>query len=159
MKRCFFIGHRETSRQILPDMIEAIEKLIREEQVTQFYVGGYGNFDLFAGEAVIQLKKKYRSIELFLVLPYQPAECKKEMPPGYDGTFYPDGMETVSGRYAIVKANQKMIDTCDWLIAYVTHTVSNAQKLLEYAMRREKKGLFMLLILEKMKGMQDNFAL
>ena len=39
-----------------------------------------------------------------------------------------------------VKANQKMIDTCDFLISYVVHGASNARNLLEYAERQQKKG-------------------
>ena len=93
-----------------------------------------------AREAVIRLKKKYPYIRLFLVLPYHPAVRPTKTPPGYDGTFYPDGMERVSRRYAIVKANQKMIDTCDFLISYVVHGASNARNLLEYAERQQKKG-------------------
>ena len=115
--------------------------MIRQQQVSDFYVGMYGNFDQLAGEAVIQLKRKYPDIRLFLVLPYHPAERPIEAPPGYDGTFYPDGMEAVSRRYGIAKANRKMIDASDFLIAYVPHTVSNAYDLLEYAVRRQRKGL------------------
>ena len=129
MKSCFFIGHRETSDAILPYIAESAERLIQEENVTIFYAGGYGNFDRLAGEAIIQLKKKYACIELFLVIPYHPADRPIETPPGYDGTFYPDGMETVSRRYAIAKANRKMIDASSFLIAFVTHTVSNAHAL------------------------------
>ena len=98
MKSCFFIGHRETSEAILPYIAETAERLIQEENVTVFYAGGYGNFDRLDGKAIIQLKKKYAGIELFLVIPYHPADRPIETPPGYDGTFYPDGMETVSRR-------------------------------------------------------------
>ena len=141
MASCFFIGHRETDPALLSEIKAAAESLIRQQQVSDFYVGMYGNFDRLAGETVIQLKRKYPDIRLFLVLPYHPAERPIEAPPGYDGTFYPDGMEAVSRRYAIAKANRKMIDASDFLIAYVTHTVSNAYDLLEYAVRRQRKGL------------------
>lgn len=141
MKNCFFIGHRDADNQLLPRIIEAAERLILEEHVTVFYVGRYGNFDRMAGQAIVQLKIQYPSILLYLVLPYHPADKPMKAPAGYDGTFYPDGMESVPPRYAISRANYKMIDTCDFLIAYVTHTVSNACNLWEYAMHRQKKGL------------------
>ena len=152
MKSCFFIGHRETSDEILPYIAETAERLIREENVTVFYVGGYGNFDRFAGKAIIQLKKKYAGIELFLVIPYHPADRLIETPPGYDGTFYPDGMETVSRRYAIAKADRKMIEINNYLIAYVTHSVSNAYDLLEYALQRQKRGLIRVINLGEDEG-------
>ena len=34
-----------------------------------------------------------------------------------------------------------MIDECDYLLAFVWHPASNAREFLEYARRREKKGL------------------
>lgn len=86
------------------------------------------------------------------MIPYHPADRPIEAPPGYDGTYYPEGMEAVSRRYAIVKANRMMIDTCDWLVAYVTHTISNAHNLLEYAMRQQKKGLIQVINLDDREG-------
>ena len=35
-KRCFFIGHRETSEEIYPALYEAVEKHITEYGVTEF---------------------------------------------------------------------------------------------------------------------------
>jgi len=141
VKSCFFIGHREAGRELLPQIAEAAEYLILRKQVVLFYTGRYGHFDYLAGEAVAALKRKYPDVQLYLVIPYHPAERPVETPPGYDGTFYPDGMETASRRYAIPTANRKMIEVCDFLIAYVTHPASNAGKFLDYARRREKKGL------------------
>ena len=152
MASCFFIGHRETDLALLPEIKAAAERLIQQQQVSDFYVGMYGNFDRLSGEAVIQLKRNYPGVRLFLVLPYHPTDRSIEAPPGYDGTFYPEGMEAVSRRYAIVKANRKMIDTCDWLVAYVTHTISNAHNLLEYAMRQQKKGLIQVINLDDREG-------
>lgn len=145
MKRCFFIGHRETDEMILPLICKAAERLILKENVLDYYVGGYGSFDRLAGQAMIRLKSAYPDIRLSLVLPYHPANRPMKAPPGYDGTFYPAGMENVFPRYAIAAANRKMIDASDFLIAYVTHSVSNAYNLREYALRRQKKGLIRII--------------
>ena len=56
--------------------------------------------------------------------------------PGFDGTFYPPGMESVPRRYAIVRANRYMIDHVDYLIAYAWHPASNAKELTAYALRK-----------------------
>ena len=144
MKSCFFIGHREADERLLPALKKAIEQLIAED-VSYFYVGGYGGFDRIAGTAVKQAKKQYPGIVLNLVLPYHPAERPIEAPAGYDGTYYPGGLENVPRQYAIVRANKIMVDTSDWLIAYVRHGASNSRKLLEYAQRREKKGLIQII--------------
>ena len=44
-----------------------------------------------------------------------------------------------SRHFAIEKVNQRMVDTCDWLVCYVCHGASNSRDLLGYAQCREKK--------------------
>ena len=141
MKSCFFVGHREADERLLPVLQSMIRRLIEEEGVTEFYVGGYGGFDRIAGAAVKQLKAEYPHISLRIMIPYHPAERPVEAPNGYDGTYYPNGLEGVPRRFRIARANRIMIDTSDWLIAYVYHGASNSRKFLEYAERRKKKGL------------------
>ena len=141
MKSCFFIGHRDAPETVLASLLDTLKRLIVEENVAYFYVGQYGNFDRLAALAVKQLKKQYPFLYLYLVLPSHPVERSVPIPIGFDGSYYPDGMETVPRRYAIVRANKKMVDSSDWLISYVCHPGSNARNLLEYAQRREEKGL------------------
>ena len=144
MKSCFFIGHREANESLLPRLESEIDRLITEENVRCFFVGGYGGFDQIAATAVKKTKKQHPEIALILVLPYHPAERPIEKPPGYDGTYYPEGLEKTPRPFAIVKANQIMVDTCDWLVCYVRHGASNSRNLLEYAQRREWKGLIQI---------------
>lgn len=144
MNSCFFIGHREADERLLPRLELVINRLIIEENVRCFYVGGYGGFDQIAATAVKRAKKEYPDITLMLVLPYHPAERPIEKPLGYDGTYYPEGLEKTPRPFAIVKTNRIMVDTCDWLICYVRHGASNSRKLLEYARRRERKGLIQI---------------
>ena len=118
-KSCFFIGHREAGTEILPALEEAIEKHISEYGVTEFIVGHYGGFDCLAARAVISAKKCHPEIRLLMLIPYHPAERPVETPPGFDGTFYPPGMESVPRRFAIVRANRYVIDHTDYLLAYV----------------------------------------
>ena len=63
--------------------------------VTCFYVGGYGGFDRIAASAVKQVKQRHPEIILMLVLPYHPAERPVEIPYGFDGTYYPEGLENI----------------------------------------------------------------
>lgn len=136
MKSCFFIGHREADERLLPCLIKAIERLVAMEKVTCYYIGGYGGFDRVAASAVIQVKQQHPEITLMRVLPYHPAERPIEAPDGFDGTYYPEGMESVPRRFAIVQANKRMVDNVDWLVAYVRHGASNSRKILEYARRK-----------------------
>ena len=143
-KSCFFIGHREADEQLIPRLELVVDRLITEEDVRYFYVGGYGGFDQIAATAVKKAKKLHPDITLMLVLPYHPAERPIEKPPGYDGTYYPAGLEKTPKPFAIVKANQIMVDTCEWLVCYVRHGASNSRNILEYAQRREKKGFIQI---------------
>ena len=140
MKSCFFIGHREADERLVPLLTQTIERLITEESVSFFYVGQYGGFDRIAATAVKEVKKKHPGTTLMLVLPYHPVERPIEVPFGFDGTYYPEGLEKVPKRYAITRTNKNMIDTSDWLITYVQHGASNSRTFLEYAKRREREG-------------------
>ena len=140
-KSCFFMGHREADERLLPRLELIIERLIQEDCVRYFYVGGYGGFDRIAAAAVKRAKQKYPDITLMLVLPYHPAERPTEAPNGFDGTYHPEGLENTPRRYAIVRTNKIMVDTCDWLVCNVRHGASNSRNLLEYAQRRAKNGL------------------
>ena len=146
-KSCFFIGHREASQEIVPALEEAIEKHIVEYGVTEFIVGNYGGFDHLAASAVIRAKQRHRQITLSLLLPYHPAERPIEKPEGFDNTYYPEGMENVPRRLAIVRANHYVVDHVDYLIAYAWHPASNARELVEYAQRREKQGKIVVTLL------------
>ena len=137
MKSCFFIGHREASDELLPALKNAIEQHIEECGVTEFIVGGYGGFDRLVTVALIAAKKMHPEITLLRLTPYHPAERQVILPKKFDGIYYPEGMERVPRRLAIIKANQSTINCADYLIAYVQHPGSNAHDLIEYAEKRE----------------------
>lgn len=148
-KSCFFIGHREAGPEILPALEDAIEKHISEYGITEFIVGHYGGFDRLASRALVSAKKRHAEVKLLMLIPYHPAERPVETPPGFDGTFYPLGMESVPRRGAIVRANRYMIDHVDYLIAYAWHPASNARDLLQYAQKREQRNLLSITVLPK----------
>ena len=137
---CFFIGHREAGDELLPALTAAVERHITEYGVTSFMVGRYGNFDKMTARVVIDAKMRHPEVTLTLLLPYHPFDRPIPVPVGFDGTFYPPGMETVPKRAAIIKANYYMADHSSHLIAYAWHPASNARDLVEYAQTREKKG-------------------
>lgn len=148
-KSCFFIGHREASSELLPMLTQIVEKHISEYGVTEFIVGGYGNFDHLAAKAVISLKQQYPQITLSLLIPYHPAERPIETPPGFDNTYYPLGMENVPRKLAIVRANRYIVEHVDYLIAYAWHPASNARDLVEYAKKREQRNLISVTVLPR----------
>lgn len=139
-KSCFFIEHREASEEIYPALYAAVERHIVEYGVTEFIVGHYGGFDRLAASAVKEAKRCHPNVRLILLLPYHPAERPILTPNGFDGTFYPPGMESIPRKVAIISANRYVVDHVDYLIAYAWYPASNAKDLVEYAERRRRIG-------------------
>ena len=139
-KRCFFIGHREATEEIYPALFAAVKRHIIEYGVTEFIVGHYGGFDRLAASAVKAAKRFHPEVKLTLLLPYHPAERPIPTPDGFDGTFYPPGMETVPRKAAIVRANRYVVDQVDYLISYAWHPASNARELVDYAKGHKRVG-------------------
>ena len=95
-------------------------------------------------ELWFETKQAHSEISLWLLLPYHPTEQKAEVPEGFDGSFYPEGMEKVPRRLAIVKSNRYMVEHVEYLIVYARYPASNTQKLLKYAQRKTFKRITML---------------
>ena len=132
---CFF-GHREVMHNIRQKLTAIIEKLIVDDGVTEFYVGHQGQFDWMVYSVLKELKVKYPHIRYIVVLAYMPDVHIKEV---YgENTLYPDGLETVSRRFAISKRNDWMIQHSSFAICYVYKITGGAAKFREKA---EKKGL------------------
>lgn len=142
VKSCFFIGHRDVNTEIYPFLLAEVEHHVTECGVTDFFVGHYGSFDRMATQAAVkEVKKNHPEVRLMLVLPYHPAIRPIETPKGFDGTYYPWEDERIPKRLAIIKTNQRMVDTCDFLIAYAWHFLGGSGQIVEYARKRETKGL------------------
>lgn len=144
-KSCFFIGNRNTPYEIKEQLAIAVEQHISEYGVTDFSVGNYGSFDRLVMQVLREAKKQHTDINLYLLVPYAFSQ-KVEIPPDFDGTLYPEGMEKVPKPYAIVQANRYMIKNSDYLITYCHH-IGNTRNFVEYAKSLEKKGLIKVTLL------------
>lgn len=132
-KTCVFCGHRDAPSSLYERIYQAAEGLILEQGVRQFYCGDKGAFDRTAARAVHALKAQYPGIRSYKVLAYLPAAGEPE--DGlFDGSIYPDGLETVPRRLAILRRNRWMADQADFLLAYVKFP-GGAKTMLEYAVR------------------------
>ena len=118
MSICFFIGHRDTPADVYSQIVAEVERPILCG-VTEFVVGHYGAFDRMAARAVREAKRQYPEIRLIL-LPYYETSTSK-YGTDFDGIIFPEGQETIPKRAAIIRANQYMIDHCDFLIMYARH--------------------------------------
>jgi len=145
--KCFLIGHREATDELIPKLIQVIETHVIEYHVEEFIVGTYGGFDHAAARALAVVKQRHPHIRLILLLPYHPTKRTVQLPKHFDNSWYPEGLESVPPRFAIIRANCYAIDHADCLIAYVWHAASNARNALEYAQRHaESHGLRITLV-------------
>ena len=135
-------GHADCPDSILPEIEKAIELHYCAYGARCFYVGSRGQFDRLAAAAAKRVKQQYPDLQLFLLLAYHPAERPVNLADGFDGSFYPP-LETVPKPYAIVRANRYMASCCDSVICYVKHG-GNTRNLLEYAQRRQRKGVLVI---------------
>ena len=127
----------ETTKRYLEGKLKLKMNVEKSKVVSVFAIRNFKFLGFALG------KRSYPFILLMLVLPYHPAERPVPVPEGFDGTYYPEGMETVPRRYAIVRANRKMVENVDWLIAYVCHLASNSRSILNMrsAVRKQDKSI------------------
>lgn len=136
MLTCCFFGHKDTPSAVKGKLVEAIENLIINDNVNNFYVGNQGGFDSMVYSALNELQQKYPQISYAVVLAYLPADNAID---NYDGnTIYPEGLETVPKRFAISKRNEWMIANSDYCICYVTHSFGGAAKFTDKARKKDK---------------------
>ena len=140
MSMCFMAGHADAPMELLPRIVEQAQQLVERWGVTRFLVGHYGNFDRLAVQAIKQLKIAYPQIKLILLLPYYSANQTMEISNEFDETIYPEGLETVPYRYAIVKANRWAVAAADHMMVHQHYSVGNTFRLMKYAQSVEKKG-------------------
>ena len=134
-KTCCFFGHREVTHNIIDKLKAIIESLIAENGVTEFYVGHQGQFDSMVYSVLKELKAKYPHIRYTVVIAYMPDEHIKEVY-GED-TLFPDGMESVSKKFAISKRNDWMIQQSGFVVCYVHKITGGAAKFREKCVRKK----------------------
>lgn len=120
------------------NLLKLIEDVAKDEQV-DFYLGGYGNFDLFARKCAKKYQEVHKNAKLIFVTPYlDKAYSKLEYAKDYyDESIYP-ALENVPKRFAISKRNEWMVSQADHIFAYVCLHFGGAYKTLLYAQKHKK---------------------
>ena len=137
-----FCGHRNFVRtaELEEKLDRILLKLIKEHNVT-FYLGGYGDFDMYVLEHLKNLKEKM-NFETAFITPYITESYQKnrleEITGDYDLIIYPP-IEKAPLKFAIEYRNKWMIEESDIVIAYVKHSGGGAAKSLKHAVRRKKR--------------------
>ena len=145
MSTCFLIGSHLASDALAAQLDEAIERHIEEYGVSEFVVGKYGNFDRLAADALRRAKGRHPAVRLRLLIPYHPALRPAPVPPGFDDTYYPEGLETVPKRLTILRANRLLANSSEFLIA--APGLGASREITEYALRRQLRGIIQVTLL------------
>jgi len=150
-KTCFLIGNHDASPEIYAKLYNEIERHAAKYGVDGFFVGFNGIFDRLAVRALNEYVRYVNWVEVTLVMHYLNKEKYDDIMHRFSGSIFPDGLEKVPPRYAIVKGNQLMVDKVDYLIAYNKDTTGNVDRLLNYARKREKRGELKITLIEPEK--------
>ena len=135
---CTFFGHRNSPREVIPELKRILLDLIENKGVKRFFVGNHGNFDRMVRKQLTELKKEY-PINVEVVLAYLPDE-KNTSSRDYDiQTIFPEGIERVPKKFAINFRNEWMIKKSDYVVTYVKYSVGGAFKFKEYAEMKKKE--------------------
>ena len=135
---CTFFGHRDTPESVGEKLREMLIDLIKNKNVDLFYVGNHGSFDSMVRKELDNLKGKYAHIDYSVVLAYITGDNRGV---SYNNSIYPEGLENVPPKYAIVKRNRWMIDRADYVVVYVKYNFGGAAQFKNIA---EKKGKIVL---------------
>lgn len=133
---CTFLGHKDCPFSIKSKLYDILEDLIKNKNVTTFYIGNNGNFDKIVLTVLSDLKNKYKHIKYNIVLAYLPLKTNNIQ--YEDKTIYPEGIETVPKRFAISWRNRFMISKSNYIVCYITHKYGGAYKFVEFAYKHNK---------------------
>ena len=136
-----FCGHSNClfSDEEKEKLKQLLIKEIRKNPTCKFYLGGYGTFDSLCLLTLRELKTDFPNIELLFITPYLDKNYSKLQLAKYyyDDVIFPP-IENVPRKFAILKRNERMVDSADLVIAYVKYSWGGAAKTLEYAKRKKK---------------------
>ena len=138
---CSGFGHREFYGKA-SDLKAILENLIINQNVTDFFTGGIGEFDSEFAMAVKELQHTYTHIRLTLVKPYfsNKLNTNKEIfEELYQEIIIPDILSTCHPKAAITKRNKWIIEKSDFVVFYICREFGGAYTALKYAKKLANK--------------------
>ena len=133
-KTCTFFGHKNCPASVQPELFQILDHLISDEDISVFYIGQQGNFDLFVYETLQKLKQQYPHIQPTVVHAYLSTASLAEP----ETTVFPEGLESVPPKYAIHHRNAWMLRNADIVVCYIEHDWGGAAKYVRSAQRKGK---------------------
>lgn len=139
MAVCTFFGHRDTPFEVQYKFEEVLIDLIENKEVDIFYVGNQGHFDFLVRKSLRKLKEIYPHIKPFAILAYMPRNKKEYEQELFLESIYPENLEFVPLKFAIVKRNEWMINRSDYVVTYTTRVVGGAYRFVELSEKQKEK--------------------
>lgn len=132
---CTFFGHRDADKNVEQRLREVLVDLITNKGVRKYMVGNNGSFDKTVRRVLKQLKAEY-GIEYAVVLYRLPIRKKENE--DYSDTVFPEFLNNVPPKYAVLRRNDWLIQRSDYVVTYVLYPFGGAAKFKAIAERRGK---------------------
>ena len=143
---CTFFGHRDSPNNMEQELYCVLRKLVERCGVDEFLVGNHGNYDRMVLSVLKRLKEEYSHICYAAVLAYLPPGRQEHQ---YESSIYPEGVECVPRRFAIVKRNRWMVEQCDIVVSYILRSGGGAAQFVRMAERQGKRIINLAQIVKK----------
>lgn len=138
---CCGFGHRVLLMDVEGPLRETLERLVAEESVTEFYIGGMGEFDELFVRTVRSMKMSNPQLRLALVIPYLTRRINQNKlyyETLYDKILIPTALDGVYPKAAITLRNRWMVDHSDFIVAALHRDFGGAAEAVRYAKTRRK---------------------
>ena len=138
---CCGFGHWVLLLDIEKPLREVMERLVKEQGVTEFFTGGMGEFDELFARTVWSMERDDPRLRLVLVLPYltrQIATKKAWYERQYSEILIPAELDGVHPKAAITLRNRWMVDHSDFIVAALRWDYGGAAEAARYAETRGK---------------------
>lgn len=138
---CTFAGHSTAPDCIKEELIDCIEDLVKNKNVTTFFVGNHGNFDAISASAVRTVKRKFQniSIKLVLVIPKMNTTItnqKEYFENMYDEILIPAESDSAHYKAMITIRNRWMVEHSEYIITYIRREHGGAYTTYKYAKKQ-----------------------
>lgn len=139
MWRVVFFGHHDAPENIKEMIADHVKEEILKGE-TEFLVGNHGHYDYMVLSVLRAMKEAHPHICYSVVLAYMPDGSPDEysfIKP--EETMYPEGLESVPRKFAIVWRNDWMLKQSNTVICYAKHHFGGAGKFTEKAIKQKKR--------------------
>ena len=132
-----FFGHKEIYDEIDGVLEDVLIMLVEKYGADNFFVGNNGKFDYIALKILRKLKTLYPRINYTVVLAYLPKD--NEFSIDHNESIYPEGLETVPPKFAIIHRNKWMLKRSDTVVVYVKRNIGGAAQFKALAEKAGKR--------------------